>query len=100
MLGALPAHADYSVQVFDDGVLQGGIAVIVVGNSLVFTGSTTHFSIINGSGTSNNPGVQSSNLALSSNEQVNSTFGAIGGSHTLQVVLSQTGFTAPTGNPL
>src|SRR2546428_7301165 len=76
-LGApTPARADsYSVRVFDDGVLQGGISVIVSANSLTFFGSTTHFSITNGSGASNNPGAQGgSNLDLGSNEQINPTF--------------------------
>jgi len=102
LFGTSPqAQAAYDVQVYDDGVLQGGIAVLTVGNSLIFTGTTTHFSITNGSGTSNNPGTQGgSNLALSSNEQINATFGSSGGSHTIQIVLSQTGWTAPTGSPL
>jgi hypothetical protein len=97
MLGAPgAAKASYSVEVFDDGVLQGGISVIVSANSLLFSGSTTHFSITNGSGTSNNPGGPlSSNLSLSSNEQIASDFGAGGGTHTIQIVLSQTGFTSP-----
>ena len=98
---ATPAHASYSVQVFDDHVLQGGVTVVVSGNSLVFTGSTTHFSITNGSGLSNNPGTQTnSNLSLSSNEQINTTFGSAGGTHTIEIQLSQTGWTAPVGSPL
>jgi PEP-CTERM motif len=102
ILGApKPAQAGYAVEVFDDGVLQGGITTIVTGNSLVFSGSTTHFSITNGSGLSNNPGTQGgSNLDLSSNEQISTTFGATGGTHTIEIVLSQTGWTAPTGTPL
>jgi len=101
-LGApTPAQAAYAVNVYDDGVLQGGITTLVSGNSLIFTGTTTHFSITNGSGLSNNPGTQGgSNLDLSSNEQINTTFGATGGTHTIQIVLSQTGWTAPTGSPL
>jgi len=95
------AQAAYNVKVFDDGVLQGGITVIPVGNSLVFFGSTTHFSISNGSGLSNNPGTQGgSNLDLSSNEQINTTFGATGGAHTIRIELSQDFWTAPTGTPL
>jgi len=95
------ARASYAVEVFDDGVLQGGITTIVTANSLIFSGSTTHFSITNGSGASNNPGgAQSSNLSLSSNEQVSTTFGTAGGTHTIQIVLSQTGFTEPTGTPV
>src|SRR5215831_19402673 len=79
------AHASYAVEVFDDGVLQGGITVTVVANSLVFAGSTTHFSITNGSGSSNNPGSATSNLNLSSNEQITSAFGTAGGTHTIQI---------------
>ena len=96
-----PAQAAFAVEVFDDGVLQGGIGVLVVGNSLTFNGSTTNFSITNGSGLSNNPGTPGgSNLNLTSNEQINPTFGGAGGTHTIQIVLSQTGFTAPAGTPL
>jgi PEP-CTERM motif len=96
-----PAQASYIVNVYDDGVLQGGIGTLVVGNSLIFTGSTTHFSITNGSGLSNNPGTQGgSSLSLSSNEQISTTFGASGGSHTISIVLSQTDWLAPTGTPL
>jgi hypothetical protein len=99
--GPAPARAAYSVQVYDDGVLQAGIGLIVNGNSLIFGGSTTHFSITNGSGLSNNPGTQGgSNLNLSSNEQIATTFGATGGTHTITIVLSQTGWTSPTGTPL
>jgi len=95
------ARATFNVQVYDDGVLQSGVMAFVSGNSLVFFGSTTHFSITNGSGLSNNPGtVGGTNLDLSSNEQISTTFGAAGGTHTIQIVLSQTDFTAPTGNPL
>jgi len=95
------ARAAYQVNVYDDGVLQGGITTFVSGNSLVFFGSTTHFSISNGSGLSNNPGTQGgSNLDLSSNEQINTTFGAAGGTHTIRIELSQNGWTAPTGTPL
>src|SRR4051812_36478826 len=80
------ARAAYSVQVYDDGVLQGGIGVLVVGNSLVFTGTTTHFSITNGSSLSNNPGTQGgTNLDLTSNEQIATTFGAAGGTHTIRI---------------
>ena len=102
ILGApKPAQAGYAVEVFDDGVLQAGIGVLVSGNSLVFTGSTTHFSITNGSGASNNPGTQGgSDLVLSNNEQISTTFGATGGTHTIEIVLSQTNWTAPTGNPV
>jgi hypothetical protein len=96
-----PAEATFAVQVFDDGVLQGGISAVVNGNSLVFSGATPHFSITNGSGLSNNPGSQGgSSLSLSSNEMISTTFGTAGGVHTIEIVLSQTGFTAPTGNSL
>jgi hypothetical protein len=96
-----PAQAAYTVRVFDDGVLQAGIVVVPLGgNNLLFGGSTTHFSITNGSGLSNNPGAASSNLNLSSNEQINTTFGAAGGTHTIRIELSQTGFLAPGGTPL
>jgi hypothetical protein len=95
------AQASYSVRVYDDGVLQGGIGVLTVGNSLIFTGTTTNFSITNGSGLSNNPGTEGgSNLALSSNEQISTTFGATGGTHTIRIELSQDGWSAPTGSPL
>jgi hypothetical protein len=81
--------------------LQGGISVFVSGNSLVFFGSTTHFAITNGSGLSNNPGTQGgSNLDLSNNSQVNTTFGAAGGTHSIRIELSQDGWLAPTGSPL
>jgi len=96
-----PARASYDVEVFDDGVLQGGIVVTKVGNSLLFTGSTTHFDITNGSGLSNNPGSPTgSKLSLSSNELIATTFGAAGGSHTIRIVLSQTDWTEPVGTPL
>ncbi len=98
---ASQARASYSVQVYDDGVLQGGVGVLAIGNSLIFTGSTTHFSITNGSGLSNNPGSPGgSNLILSSNEQISTTFGATGGTHTIKIVLSQTDWNSPVGNPL
>jgi len=96
-----PAQAAYAVNVYDDGVLQGGITTFVSGNSLVFFGSTTHFSISNGSGLSNNPGTSGgSTLSLSSNQQINTTFGAAGGSHTIRIEISQDGWTSPTGTPL
>jgi len=95
------ARAGYSVRVYDDGVLQGGISVIVVGNSLLFGGATTNFSITSGNGTSNNPGTpSSSNLSLSSNEQISTTFGVTGGMHTIRIELSQNGWAAPVGTPL
>jgi|SRR5579884_341726 len=95
------ARADYSVQIYDDGVLQSGITALVSGNALLFVGSTSHFSITNGSGLSNNPGTDGgSNLNLSSNEQISTTFGATGGTHTIEIVLSQTGWTAPGGSVL
>jgi len=112
ILGApTPAHAAYNVQVYDDGVLQtvnlnganpgAAINVFTAGNSLVFFGATTNFSISNGSGLSNNPGTNGSgNLDLSSNEQITTTFGAGGGTHTIQIVLSQTDWNTPTGSPL
>jgi hypothetical protein len=104
ILGApTPAQATptYAVEVFDDGVLQGGITVIVAGNSLTFFGSTSNFSVSNGSGVSNNPGTPvSSNLDLSNNEQIAPMFGAAGGTHTIEIVLSQTGWVAPAGTPL
>jgi len=96
-----PARAAYSVEVFDDGVLQGGITIVPIGNTLVFFGTTTHFSLTSGTGQSNNPGTPGgSNLQLSNNETITSTFGAAGGTHTLRIVLSQTGFLAPVGSPL
>lgn len=108
-----PTHvyADYAVRVYDDGNLefQGGNGVssigtggvLVVGNSLIFTATTTNFSITSGSGSSNNPGTQGgSNLGLSNNETITSTFGVAGGTHTIRIELSQDGFTAPTGTPL
>jgi hypothetical protein len=100
ILGApTAARAGFAVQVYDDGVLQGGISTLAVGNSLLFSGSTTHFSITNGSGLSNNPGTPfTSNLNLSNNEQISTTFGATGGTHTIQIVLSQTDFLAPVGS--
>jgi len=94
------ASAAYAVEVFDDNVLQGGITVIASGDSLVFLGSTTHFSITDGSGTSNNPGsAGASTLALSSNEVITTNFGA-NQTHTIKIELSQDGWTAPTGTPL
>ena len=99
MLGAPgAARASYAVQVFDDGVQQV-VPFIVVNNSLVFTGQTTHFSITNGTGASNNPGAPlTANLNLTSNEQINTTFGGAGGTHTITIVLSQTGFLAPSAS--
>jgi hypothetical protein len=95
------ARAAYNVEVFDDGVLQSGISVFVSGNSLVFFGATTHFDITNGSASSNNPGNQNgANLGMTGNAQVMSLFGAGGGTHTLSIIVSQTNWTAPTGNPL
>jgi hypothetical protein len=101
------ARADYAVRVIDDGVVfndtnhGGTIGVLVMGNSLTFTGSTTHFSITNGSGLSNNPGgLSTSNLDLSNNEQVNATFGSTGGMHTITIQVSQTGWTSPNVTPL
>jgi len=102
ILGA-PTHAraSYAVQVYDDGVLQGGIFTFVSGNSLLFVGSTTHFSLTSGTGSSNNPGSQGgSMLSLSNNETVTSNFGSTGGTHTIKIVLSQDTWTAPTGTPL
>jgi len=119
LFGAPPqAQAAYSVRVFDDGNLVAtvatpvnpgdpgtagnpGVYFIAVGNSLIFGGSTPHFDLTSGSGTSNNPGtLGGSNLALSSNEQIATTFGATGGTHTIRIELSQTGWTSPTGTPL
>jgi hypothetical protein len=96
-----PARAGYAVQVYDDGVLQSGVVALVSGNSLIYTGSTTHFDITNGSGTSNNPGTQGgTTLGLSNNSQITTDFGDAGGTHTITIVLSQTNFTAPKGSPL
>lgn len=107
----------YGVRVYDSGVLQfeavydsttntstinvGTGAFGVGGNSLIFTTNTTNFTISNGSGLSNNPGTQGgSNLNLSSNEHIDTTFGTAGGTHTIRIEISQTGWTAPTGTPL
>jgi hypothetical protein len=102
-----PVRADYAVEVYDDGTLYkdtnhgGPIGVLVIGNSLIFTGSTAHFDITNGSGASNNPGSQGgSTLSLSSNEQIDPTFGAAGGTHKIEILLSQDGWTAPVGSTL
>jgi len=96
------ARAGYSVRVYDDGVLQGGITVVPLGgNNLIYGGTTTNFSITNGSGLSNNPGTQGgSNLDLSNSSQINTTFGAAGGTHTIRIELSQDGWLSPTGTPL
>jgi len=105
------ARAAYAVQVYDDGNLEfqsgSGVASIgaggsfILGNSLIYNSNTTHFSITNGSALSNNPGTPvSANLDLSTNEQITTVFGVNGGTHTLKIVLSQTGFTAPAGSPL
>jgi hypothetical protein len=108
------AEAAYAIQIYDDGNLefQGGTGVASIGtgfviagipsaNSLTFSATTTHFSISNGSGLSNNPGTQgASNLDLSSNEQITTTFGTSGGLHTIKIVLTQTDWQAPTGTPL
>jgi len=96
-----PAQASFQVRVYDDGVLQGGITAIGSGNNLVFFGTTTHFSLTNGSGLSNNPGSPGgSNLALNNTSQVSTTFGATGGTHTIRIELTQDGWLAPTSNPL
>jgi len=95
------AQATYTINVYDDGVLQGGIVVLPAGNSLIFQGTTTHFSITNGSGSSNNPGSQGGSfLSLGTSETIESTFGATGGTHTIRVELTQTGWLAPVGSPL
>lgn len=97
----LQARADFEVQVYDDGVLQTGIFAVANNNGLLFYGSTTNFSISSGIGTSNNPGSQGgSNLNLASSEQISTKFGTTGGTHTIQIVLSENDWTAPTGTPL
>jgi len=102
LMGApTPAHAAFSVRVYDDGVLQGGITVIPIGNNLIFFGSTTHFALTSGNGSSNNPGTPANaNLALSNNETITSTFGTTGGTHSLRIEISQDGFLAPTSGAL
>jgi len=59
-------------------------------------------SIANGSALSNNPGTQGgSNLNLSSaGGQIGTSFGTTGGSHTITIEISETGWFAPVGNPL
>jgi len=104
------ARADYAIRIFDDGNLEfqrgtgsdvGAGVFGTFGNSLIFTSATTHFSITNGSGLSNNPGTQGgSNLDLSTNEQITTAFGSIGGTHNIRIELSQTDWLAPTGSPL
>jgi len=97
------SEAAFQVNVYDDGVLQSGITAFVLpgGNSLIFGGSTTHFSITNGSGLSNNTGTQGgSNLDLSNSSQINTTFGGTGGTHTIRIEITQDGWVAPVGTPL
>lgn len=98
------ARAGFAVDVYDDGVLQGGVFSFVSGSpgaySLIFVGTTTHFSL-NGSGISDNPGTPSdAHLQLGSNEQVSANFGTSGGTHTIKIVISEDGWTNPMGNPL
>jgi len=103
------ANAAYQVRFIEDGgtvyndINHGGtIGVIILGNSLTFAGTTTFFSVANGSALSNNPGTQGgANLNMSgSGGQVTTTFGASGGHHTLQIIISQDGWNRPVGTPL
>src|SRR5437762_11166649 len=80
LLGApTPARADFAVRVIDDGVTfndtnhGGSIFAFVSGGpgswSLIFAGTTTHFSLTNGSAMGNNPGTQGgSNLKFATQE--------------------------------
>jgi len=98
------ARAAFTVAVYDDNVLQGGVTATVVNNHLVlFGGSTTHFDISGGQGTSNNPGIPTgASLNLATNEEVltSGNFFVGGNTHTLKIVISEDGYTAPTGTPL
>jgi hypothetical protein len=95
------SQAAFDVRVYDDGVLQVGIGVISGSNGLIFQGTTTHFSLTNGSAVSNFPGTQTfSSLSVSSNQQISTTFGAAGGTHTIRIEISENGWQAPVGSPL
>lgn len=95
------ARAGYQIRVYDDGVLQAGITSVQMGNSFIFAGTTTNFSITNGSALSNNPGTQAfANLGTNTGSQVGTMFGSAGGTHTLRIEITQDGFTAPVGTPI
>jgi len=104
-----PAQAGYAVRVYDDSTLAfeaiNGVVTVgtgsstVIGNSLTFTTSTTNFSITNGSGLSNNPGNQKfTTFGLNGGAQVSANFGS--GSHSVEIQISQSDFTAPVGTPV
>jgi hypothetical protein len=97
-----PARAAFSVRVYDDGVLQPGVFFGGSNNSLVYSGSTTHFDITNGSALSNWSGLQSgSTMSLGNNTSITPTFFPVGPStHTIRIELSEDGWLAPTGNLL
>jgi len=94
---ASPARATFEIFVYDDGKL----AFTSTGSatSVSYAGTTTNFSISNGSGTSNNSGSAISFMQLSGNAVVSTTF-SVPGTHTLTIVESEDGWTAPAGNPL
>jgi hypothetical protein len=104
------AQAAFTVSVYDDNVLQSGVTATVVNNQLVlFGGSTTHFAVSGGQGSSNNPGLPTgAGLDLSTNERVTSSVNFFTGvangdgsyTHTIRIVVSEDSFTAPTGTPL
>ncbi|HTU19784.1 MAG TPA: hypothetical protein VMG10_17105 [Gemmataceae bacterium] len=98
----LQTRADYSVEVFDDGVLQTNINAQVVGNSLVFSGTTTHFDISNGSAiSSQGSSPPQGKLTLGSNEEISTTnWGTGTQTNTIQIVISQTGYTEPNANQI
>jgi len=95
------AEAGFVAQIYDDGKLE---ATVTAGspNSLSFAGiATTHFSV-SGSGLSNFPGSQAGSLLnLSGNSFIQTNFSGGGTqTHTLQVVYSENGWTAPVGTPI
>lgn len=95
------AQAAYTVRIYDDGVLQGGVTITNIGTTKVlYAADTTNFEI-SGNSLSNFPGTQGgSKLSISNDLQVTTKFGGDGGSHTLRIEISQTDWTAPVGDPL
>jgi len=102
ILGApAPARANFAVTVFVDGVNQNvSLDAGSDDNSFGVHANVTDFKV-SIDALSNWAGSQSGSLMSSnSNNKVTTNFGPSGGTHTIEIVISENGWLAPTGSPL
>ena len=99
ILAPAQARADFEISVFVDGVNQN-VTTSGTANSFFFIGSVSDFNIQVTSGTNWSGAPTGALMSNTSNNQVTTDFGAAGGTHTITIVISENGWTAPTSSLL